>query len=78
MLDYYRIRLCPKRQTAGILSFFLVHISADFTCYGLAGALIAKNKDFFNKKAHKIINILCALVLIGFGIYFLSQIFIET
>jgi threonine/homoserine/homoserine lactone efflux protein len=57
--------------------FFIGHITADFACYGLVGTLIAKNKRFINKKAHKIINIICALVLIGFGIYFLSQIFIE-
>ena len=53
-----------------ISAFFLGHILADFIWFAFVSLLISKNKHFISKRIYKLITSICALALIGFGIFF--------
>ncbi len=60
-----------KLNTAGISSFFLGHISADFIWFMFIGLLINSGKRFFNQKVYRTVLFLCALFLLYLGIKFI-------
>jgi len=53
--------------------FFIGHILADFGWYSFVSLAISKGRKFISNKVYKSIVLICALILIGFGVYFLSQ-----
>ncbi|MFH1093682.1 MAG: LysE family transporter [Candidatus Omnitrophota bacterium] len=53
-----------------ISAFFLGHILADFLWYAFVSVLISRNKRFISQRIYKLISSICALALIGFGIFF--------
>lgn len=60
-------------QKQGLLAigiFFSGHISADLGWYSLVSLLIGRGKGFVPQKAYKIMIAICAITLIGFGVYF--------
>lgn len=58
-------------NTAGVTSFFLGHISADFIWYLFIGFLISTGRKFFNQKIYNGILIACSLFLFYLGIRFI-------
>jgi threonine/homoserine/homoserine lactone efflux protein len=62
-----------KAGIAGVGAFFCGHITADFLWYSLVSFLIASRRAFISDRVYKIILRCCALVLIGFGIFFLLK-----
>lgn len=54
----------------GIVAFFTGHIMADFSWYILVSYLVSRTRRIMNEKAYKIILVILALTLIGFGINF--------
>lgn len=58
---------------AGIAVFFAGHILADFSWYILISLLVSRTRKLINEKAYKIIVIILALVLVGFGVSFIMS-----
>ncbi|MBN2072314.1 MAG: LysE family transporter [Actinobacteria bacterium] len=58
-------------STAGVTSFFLGHISADFIWYLFIGFLISTGRRFFNQKIYNGILIACSLFLFYLGVRFI-------
>jgi threonine/homoserine/homoserine lactone efflux protein len=60
-------------QKKGIIAigvFFIGHILADLGWYSFVSLAISRAKRFISQRAYKKMLCLCALALIGFGIYF--------
>jgi threonine/homoserine/homoserine lactone efflux protein len=55
---------------AGMLAFFTGHISADFAWYTLVSFLVWKGRKHIRPAVYRGVVAACAVVLIGFGIYF--------
>ncbi|MGM0366141.1 MAG: LysE family transporter [Actinomycetota bacterium] len=60
-----------KFNIAGVSSFFLGHISADFIWFMFIGFLVNSGRRFLNQKVYRIILVLCAAFLIYLGIKFI-------
>jgi len=63
--------LAAQRQ--GLIAigiFFLGHILADLGWYSLVSLMISRTRHFISQKAYRIMLSVCALALIGFGVYF--------
>ncbi len=60
-------------NVAGVGSFFLGHISADFVWFMFIGFLVHSGRKFFNQKIYRIILLLCAIFLIYLGIRFITD-----
>jgi len=58
-------------NAAGITSFFIGHISADFIWYLFIGFLVSSSRKFFNQKVYNGILIFCSLFLFYLGIKFI-------
>ena len=57
----------------GIAVFFAGHILADFSWYILISFLASRSRKLMNEKAYKVVVIILALVLVGFGINFIMN-----
>ena len=57
----------------GIAVFFAGHILADFSWYILISFLASRSRKIMNEKAYKVIVVILALVLVGFGINFITN-----
>ena len=57
----------------GIAVFFAGHILADFSWYVLISFLASRTRKIMNEKAYKVVVIILALVLVGFGINFIMN-----
>lgn len=55
----------------GIAVFFAGHILADFSWYVLISFLVSRTRKLINEKAYKIVVVILAMALIGFGINFI-------
>jgi threonine/homoserine/homoserine lactone efflux protein len=55
---------------SGMLAFFTGHVSADFAWYTLVSFLVWKGRDRISRSVYRGIVAACAVMLIGFGIYF--------
>lgn len=55
----------------GIIFFYLGHILADFSWFIFVAALISKTSHLINIKVYRILIVVLALCLIGFGVKFL-------
>lgn len=53
--------------------FAVIHWLCDFVWYTVVAFLIFKSKRFWTKRVNQAILVFCFLVLIGFGVYFLSS-----
>jgi threonine/homoserine/homoserine lactone efflux protein len=65
-------------KKAGLLAigvFFSGHILADFGWYSAVSFMISAGKRFISDRMYKGLIAVCAVVLIGFGIYFLRTSF---
>ncbi|MBT4512508.1 MAG: LysE family transporter [Chloroflexi bacterium] len=56
--------------TAGVASFFTGHILADLSWYALISFIIATGRKAINKTVYSWVLIVCGLILVGLGIYF--------
>jgi threonine/homoserine/homoserine lactone efflux protein len=54
----------------GIAAFFTGHLSADFAWYTLVSFLIWKGRGRVSRSLYRGVTAVCAVVLIGFGIFF--------
>ncbi|RLG59887.1 lysine transporter LysE, partial [Candidatus Geothermarchaeota archaeon] len=48
-----------------------VHLSTDLVWYGLVSFLVGSGRALLSKKARKIVNIVCGVILLGLGVFFL-------
>ena len=55
----------------GIAVFFAGHILADFSWYVLISFLVSRTRKLINERAYKIVVVILAMALIGFGINFI-------
>ncbi|MCE5189384.1 MAG: LysE family translocator [Eubacteriales bacterium] len=55
----------------GIAVFFAGHMLADFSWYVLISFLASRTRTILNAKAYRVIVVVLALVLVGFGVSFL-------
>jgi threonine/homoserine/homoserine lactone efflux protein len=62
-----------KFSFAGISSFYLGHISADFIWYLFIGFLVNTGRRFFNQKIYNCILISCSIFLFYMGIKFIVE-----
>ncbi|HEY4662957.1 MAG TPA: LysE family transporter [Candidatus Humimicrobiaceae bacterium] len=60
-------------NTAGITSFYIGHISADFIWYLFIGFLVNTGRRFFNQKIYNGILIACSIFLFYLGIRFIIE-----
>jgi len=60
-----------KYGLAGVVVFFLGHITADFAWYSLISYAVAKGRRIMGEKSYKIVLAVCAVFLILFGAWFL-------
>jgi threonine/homoserine/homoserine lactone efflux protein len=60
----------------GLLLFITVHISADFLWYGLLSLGTFKSKHLITPRFHRLLFGVLALLLMGFGGWFMASIFI--
>ncbi|NLJ55724.1 MAG: LysE family transporter [Firmicutes bacterium] len=56
--------------TAGVIIFYLGHILADFTWYGLISIIVGKTRQFINNKPYRVIIAFLGGILVFFGISF--------
>ncbi|MCM8822752.1 MAG: LysE family translocator [Candidatus Omnitrophica bacterium] len=61
---------------AGIIAFFIGHISADFAWYSAVSFSIGKSMAKITPFVFRIITICCSIFLVGFGIFLLMKAFI--
>ena len=72
------LSLVLTAQKAGVVAiciFFMGHILADVIWYSIVSFTVSKGKKFITDKVYNGIMKTCGLILIGFGIYFLSGFF---
>lgn len=62
-----------KFALLGIVCFFTGHILADLAWYSLVSLGISQGKQFLPDRSYQTMIRICALILIGFGIYFLQS-----
>jgi threonine/homoserine/homoserine lactone efflux protein len=60
-----------KFGLAGVIFFFLGHISADFAWYSVVSFGISRGKSFLKDKSYQMMIRVCGIFLIGFGGWFL-------
>ena len=61
-----------KQGFAGIGVFFAGHILADFLWYGVVAYAVSRGRKIISQRYERII-VICAVLLIAFGIYFVAQ-----
>ncbi|PLX76421.1 MAG: lysine transporter LysE [Desulfuromonas sp.] len=54
----------------GVLVFYLCHISSDLVWYGFISGTISYGKRFLSDRGYRIMVGVCALFMIGFGLFF--------
>ena len=59
-----------KLGLLAVLFFFFGHILADLGWYSMVSWGISKGRNFISDKAYRRMILVCALALIGFGLYF--------
>jgi threonine/homoserine/homoserine lactone efflux protein len=59
-----------KKGLTGIIVFFLGHIAADLGWYSFVSFSLSRNASRINLRVYKGMLFACALLLIGFGIFF--------
>jgi len=60
-----------KLKFWGIASFFIGHILADFAWYSFIALAFSRGKKFISNKMYQIIILVCGILLILFGFWFL-------
>jgi threonine/homoserine/homoserine lactone efflux protein len=60
----------------GVLVFIAVHVSADFLWYGLLSFGTNRSKHLMTPRVHGAIFGVCALLLIVFGAWFVTSVFV--
>ena len=58
---------------AGIVVFFLGHISADLAWYSTVSWTAAKGRKLLGDRGYRAILLVCGVFLIGFGVWFISS-----
>jgi threonine/homoserine/homoserine lactone efflux protein len=59
-----------KLGVAGVVAFFLGHILADLAWYAMVSYTVAHGRRFMSDRSYRVMMGCCALLLLGFGIYF--------
>jgi hypothetical protein len=57
---------------AGIVVFFIGHISADLAWYSLVSFAVARGRTLMGDKGYRLILLLCGIFLISFGAWFIN------
>jgi threonine/homoserine/homoserine lactone efflux protein len=60
-----------KLGAAGVAAFFAGHTLGDFGLYALVGLVITKGMRFINDSVYRWMLIVCGVMLVGLGIYFI-------
>ena len=60
-----------KLGAAGVVTFFAGHTLGDFGLYALVGLVVTKGMRFINDSVYRWILIVCGVMLVGLGMYFL-------
>ncbi len=58
--------------TSGIIAFFTGHILGDLAWYSTISVGLYKGKRLLNNKLYRKIVLICALILMGFSLYFIG------
>ena len=75
------LSLVLSAKKAGFMAlgfFFAGHILADLSWYSIISLTFSKGKNLFTLKAYKRIIFICAITLLGFGVYFGINSFLKT
>jgi threonine/homoserine/homoserine lactone efflux protein len=60
-----------RLSLAGVAAFFVGHILSDLVWLSFISGLVAGGRRFISSRVYRIVVGTCALVLVGFGVYFL-------
>jgi threonine/homoserine/homoserine lactone efflux protein len=60
-----------RLSLAGVVAFFAGHILSDLVWLSFISGLVAGGRRFISQRVYRVLVGVCALVLVGFGIYFL-------
>ncbi|MBU0516019.1 MAG: LysE family translocator, partial [Proteobacteria bacterium] len=60
-----------RLSLAGVAAFFVGHVLSDLVWFSFVSGLVAGGRRFLNRPLYQGLVGVCAVVLIGFGIYFL-------
>jgi len=63
--------------TIGFILMATVHWFCDFGWYSLVSMAIHKTHHLWNKKIHRAIFIICGLMLLGFGFWFIGSVMVR-
>jgi len=61
-----------KYGLAGVVVFFLGHISADLAWYSIISYAVAKGRRIMGERSYRIVLAICAVFLIFFGVWFIT------
>ncbi len=59
-----------KLGLAAVIIFFCGHILADLGWYSMVSLMISKGKRYLSDRIYRVVVLICAVVLIGFAIWF--------
>lgn len=62
-----------RLSLAGVVAFFVGHILSDLVWFSFVSGLVAGGRRFLNRTLYQGLVGVCAVVLVGFGIYFLTH-----
>lgn len=64
--------LALKSGIPGLISFYSGHILSDLTWYTFVALAVASGRRFCSPSVHRRLIVICGLILMGLGFYFLS------
>jgi len=60
----------------GVALFILVHWGCDLACDEFISFVTFRSREWWTQKTFKVISSICALILIGFGVWFCLSVFV--
>jgi threonine/homoserine/homoserine lactone efflux protein len=66
------INLARTLGIAGLTAFFVGHILSDYVWYGFVSVLVAKGRERISDRSYRWLVGICAALLVGFGILFIT------
>ncbi len=59
---------------AGVVVFFLGHISADLAWYSIVSFAAARGREVMGDRGYRAVLLICGFLLIGFGVWFIRAV----